>query len=168
MNESQIFNFLQKIGISLNREKNGKYRWSTKPLTAATPAYRFPSLRKVMDFWRARCQSTLYEIYEIEESIRLLGLHHPDMTEALFLALRQENPYSYDDALDEIQSNLPKRPTPTLWQKNIINEVEQLGPIHAQGELWRATYFRALSRLGYHQHSHAQEREDCNDESQDR
>lgn len=168
MNESHVFNFLQKIGISLNRERNGKYRWSTKPLTAATPVYRFPSLRKVMDFWRARCQSTLHEIYEIEESIRLLGLHHPDMARALFLALQQKGPHSYRDALSKIQSSLPERATPNQWRQRIISEVDQLGHIYAEADLWRAAYFRALSRLGYHQHSRAQGHEVCSDESEDR
>lgn len=168
MNQSQICNFLQKIGILLNQEKRGKYRWSTKPLTAATPVYRFPSLRKVMDFWRARCQSTLYEIHEIEESIRLLGLHDRDLAEALFLALQQKGSNSYRDALSKIQSNLPERATPKQWRKNIISEVEQLGHIYAEADLWRATYFRALSRLGYYQHSRAKGHEVCSDESEGR
>jgi len=153
MNEIQIKSFLGKIGMSLARERQGKSRWSTKPLAAATPAYRFPSLRKVMDFWRARSQSTLYEIYVIEESVRLLGLHHPEMAEALFLALQQKEHSSYEESLHKIREVLPDRPMPARWQKQIIGEVEQLGPINAEGELWRATYFRALSRLGYVQNS---------------
>lgn len=168
MNHSQVFSFLQRIGISLDQEKKGKHRWSTKPLTAATPVYRFPSLRKVMDFWRARCQSTLYEIYVIDESVRLLGLHHPDMAEALFLALQQKGPHSYEDTLHKIRSNLIKRPATNQWRKHITSEVDQLGYIYAEAELWRAAYFRALSRLGYYQDPCDRGHEVCCDESKDR
>jgi len=150
MNHSHVLSFLQRIGISLDQEIKGKNRWSTKPLTAATPVYRFPSLRKVMDFWRARCQSALYEIHVIDESVRLLGLHHPDMTEALFLALQQKGPHVYEDTLHRIRSNLTERPAINQWRKQITSEMDQLGPINAEAELWRAAYFRALSRLGYY------------------
>ena len=168
MNHIQVFSLLQRIGISLNQERKGKHRWSTKPLNAATPVYRFASLRKVMDFWRARCQSTLYEIHVIDESVRLLGLHHPDMTEALFLALQQKRPHSYEDTLYKIRSNLIERPAANQWRRQITSEVDQLGYIYAEAELRRAAYFRALSRLGYYQDSNTQAHEVCCDESQDR
>lgn len=146
MNQAQTSRFLKQIGILLYADKSSKNRWSTRPLAAATPIHRFSSLKKVMHFWRARCKSTLYEIYEIEESIRVAALHFPGVAEAKLLSLQGNQPFLYRRTLDNIQSNLPRPPAPKQWQKRIVSEVQQLGTIDGEGQLWRAAYFRALNR----------------------
>lgn len=168
MNYDQTSYFLKEMGILLYADKSAKNRWATRPLAAATPIHRFASLKKVMDYWRARCKSTLHEIYEIEESIRIADLYSPSVAEAKFLSLQGKQAFPYTRTLDYIQSNLPRRPAPKHWKKRILNEVQQLGTIDAEVQLWRAAYFRALSRLGYHRKPQVKTPRNDSGESEDR
>lgn len=151
MNRAQINHFLAQLGIDLYEDRRGHQRWATRPTTSSTPVIRFRTLQKANDFWMSQCLSRLYNIFEIEQSIRDAASIDSSVVEKTASWLDSSTQSSYPIELQQARSRIAEYTHPTGWRKMIIEEVKELGPIHDEWVMRRAAYYRALTRYGYHQ-----------------